>query len=99
MIGLSPDDRNRTLRQSSPGEPAAQPGVPSRRDERESASGGVRSALPRERVDPAARRAAERHRWPANLESIEHWVGEHPALCLGLALVMGVSVGWLIKRT
>ncbi len=30
--------------------------------------------------------------------TLEHWIGEHPAICLGLAVVAGVSLGWLIKR-
>ena len=32
------------------------------------------------------------------LRAVEDWVGEHPVLCIALALFTGVSVGWLIKR-
>jgi len=32
------------------------------------------------------------------LAAAEQWIGQHPAVSLGLALIAGVSLGWLIKR-
>jgi ElaB/YqjD/DUF883 family membrane-anchored ribosome-binding protein len=33
--------------------------------------------------------------WAAKLE---HLIGDHPAICLGAAVAIGVFVGWLVKR-
>lgn len=43
---------------------------------------------------------AEQHSGGANdyLRIAETWVGTHPAVALGLALLAGAGVGWLIKR-
>lgn len=32
------------------------------------------------------------------LRVAETWVGAHPAAALGVALVVGAGVGWLLKR-
>jgi hypothetical protein len=29
---------------------------------------------------------------------VESWVVEHPAMSLGVALIAGAGVGWLVKR-
>ncbi|MCA9211298.1 MAG: hypothetical protein KDA55_23220, partial [Planctomycetales bacterium] len=40
----------------------------------------------------------ESGRWERALESTEHWIGRHPTMCVGAALLFGVMVGWLVKR-
>jgi hypothetical protein len=48
------------------------------------------------RPTPTVQRpAADEKPWLAIVNS---WIGEHPALSLGAALVVGVTLGWLIKR-
>lgn len=32
------------------------------------------------------------------LEQMEHWIGRHPSLCVGLAMAVGVTIGCLVKR-
>lgn len=32
------------------------------------------------------------------LDQMEHWIGCHPALCVGLAMAVGVTIGCLVKR-
>lgn len=51
-------------------------------------------------VDPADGRKSPdgekaQHDW---LQGVEGWIGQHPAVCLGAAMVAGVALGWLIKR-
>lgn len=35
---------------------------------------------------------------PGWRESIETWIGAHPHLCVGAAIAVGVTIGWLVKR-
>lgn len=40
-------------------------------------------------------RDAEHANW---VRSVEGWIGGHPVLCVGAALALGATIGWLIKR-
>jgi hypothetical protein len=31
-------------------------------------------------------------------ESIEAWIAEHPGVCLGAAILLGATLGWMVKR-
>ena len=31
-------------------------------------------------------------------DSVETWIGAHPHICVGAAIAVGVTVGWLVKR-
>jgi ElaB/YqjD/DUF883 family membrane-anchored ribosome-binding protein len=31
-------------------------------------------------------------------QTLEQWIADHPALCLGAAVAAGVTIGWFIKR-
>ena len=44
-------------------------------------------------VDPPSRAGP-----PDPLTEIERVIGAHPVLMLNLALLMGVTLGWLVKR-
>ena len=41
---------------------------------------------------PPAREIAGRR------QGVEEWIGKHPVVCVGTAIVIGVALGWLIKR-
>jgi hypothetical protein len=30
--------------------------------------------------------------------TVEQFIAEHPGICLGAAVVMGIAVGWWVKR-
>lgn len=34
----------------------------------------------------------------ATRDKVETWIAEHPVACVAAALVLGATVGWLIKR-
>jgi len=36
--------------------------------------------------------------WKQYLHKFEHFVAEHPGVCLASAFAMGVALAWLIKR-
>jgi hypothetical protein len=36
--------------------------------------------------------------WRQYLDQFEHFVAEHPGVCLASAFAMGVALAWLIKR-
>jgi hypothetical protein len=40
-------------------------------------------------------REVEHADWVRN---VERWIKDHPALCVGAALALGATIGWLIKR-
>lgn len=44
---------------------------------------------------PGEVREAEHAGWMRNVEG---WIGDHPAMCIGAAVALGVTIGWLIKR-
>mgnify|MGYP007059386060 CR=1 FL=1 len=48
-----------------------------------------------ESPDVAEKRARAAAGWK---DSVEHWIGAHPHLCIGAALTVGVTIGWLVKR-
>lgn len=50
------------------------------------------------RYDKHAPHATERPTWERVLRSTEQWLVEHPAICLSGAVIMGVALGWLVKR-
>jgi hypothetical protein len=35
---------------------------------------------------------------PGRSEKVDQWIGEHPGVCVALALSFGVAIGWLLKR-
>jgi hypothetical protein len=53
-------------------------------------------------VRPQVRQPVVSRPQPESLRSVrtnlEQWIADHPALCVGIALIAGVSLGWLIKR-
>ena len=42
--------------------------------------------------------AVAREQWAGGAEKLRNYVIEQPARALGIALGMGVALGWLIKR-
>lgn len=45
---------------------------------------------------PDRRPAAERAE--GLRQQTEVWIGKHPTLCVSMALLLGVGLGWLVKR-
>ncbi|REJ81569.1 MAG: hypothetical protein DWQ34_26995 [Planctomycetota bacterium] len=48
-----------------------------------------------ESPDVVEQRARDAAGWQ---ESVEHWIGAHPHICVAAALAVGVGIGWLVKR-
>jgi hypothetical protein len=54
---------------------------------------------PQHRMDrPRHERAGDVREHEHWIRNVEGWIGDHAALCVGAALALGVTVGWLIKR-
>lgn len=50
---------------------------------------GRRSVGPQQPIEPVP---------PTRSEKIDQWIGEHPGVCVTIALSFGVAIGWLLKR-
>jgi hypothetical protein len=61
------------------------PGHPTRFARSDAPAAGVRSIAASERSSGWTR-------------TLEQWIADHPALCLGAAVAAGVTIGWFIKR-
>ena len=47
---------------------------------------------------PAPVKKPEWKHWHQYVDPVEHFIADHPGICLASALALGVALAWLIKR-
>jgi hypothetical protein len=50
------------------------------------------------RLPPLERSQPSPDPWNRSVNLVEQYIGRNPALAMGIALALGVVLGWLIKR-